>query len=299
MPLHPPAQRSRPRNRRAPAPSPALASVLVLASLLAPTAADGAPKAPDDWSIERREWRGDLEPGKPVRLVNRHGDLRVRGTGEARVEVLAIAQRHRDDPRRYEIVATATATGDGGVAVEIRDTVEGGGEPPADPPDAWRKRRVDLTVLLPAASPLRLETERGIGQAKGLDAAVEAASETGDLQLSTAGPVVARTDHGRLHVELRGDVPTPPPHLETVTGEIRLQLPRGAAFRARVATRGEITTDYSIEIEKLPGSELKRGRVTFLGDGIRGDTGSDSSDPLPEIVLESERGAIALLESGS
>jgi hypothetical protein len=267
-----------------------LASALATVLVLAPTAAAAAPKAPADWSIERREWRGDLEPGEPVRLVNRHGDLRVRGTGEAQVEVLAIAQRHRDDPRRYEIVATPTD--DGGVTVEIRDTVEGGGEPPADPPDAWRKRRIDLTVLVPAASPLRLETERGTAQAKGLAAAVEAVSETGDLQLSTAGPVVARTDHGRLHVELRGGIPTPPPRLETVTGEIRLRLPRGAAFRARVETRGEITTDYSIEIEKTPGSQLKRGRVTFLGDG-------SSSDPLPEIVLESERGAVALLESGS
>ena len=70
--------------------------------------------------------------------------------------------------------------------------------------------------------------------------------------------------------------------LETVTGEIRLDLAWDAAFRATITTRGEIASDYSTDLVWLPDSRMKKSRVVAGEDG-------------PAIELRSDRGNVRLL----
>ena len=71
--------------------------------------------------------------------------------------------------------------------------------------------------------------------------------------------------------------------ISTLTGSVLLQvLPRTDA-EVRLETRGEISTDYSIEIERAPGEEAKKARAV-LGAGGQ------------VILVSSESGAVRLLE---
>jgi hypothetical protein len=245
--------------------------------LLTPTLTASAQRVPDDWRVERDTLSGTVSEGIAVAVENSFGDVRVRGLPSNDYEVLVVAQRHADDPRRAQVVAEER---DGTLHIEVQYP----DEPPAEIPEAWRKRRVDLTVLVPAAATLELETRLGTIQAKGLEGDVEATSHTGNVQIVTAGRIRARSDHGKVQAEFRGTGWQRQPVLETLTGDIRVLLPRGARLQALVETRGEITTDYTIRIDRVAGSLLKRGEALIGGGG-------------PELVLKSERGAVKLLES--
>ena len=54
--------------------------------------------------------------------------------------------------------------------------------------------------------------------------------------------------------------------LSTLTGDIWCILLEGAGADVTLETRGPVTTDYSVEIDRQPGSPLKRGRIR-VGDG--------------------------------
>ena len=265
---------------------PSLLTALLL--FMVPTLSGAA--TPDDWRIEQLEWTGAPGDETPLEVINLQGDLRVRAGAVDRIEVLAVLQRHVDDPRGAEISVrepantggSATETLQGARRIEIV-TPDVATQRPAQIPDAWRKRRVDITVIVPAGIPLALTTEKGTLQAKGLTAPMIARSTHGDLQLVSSAPVDAHSDYGRVQVELRGAAWSQGASLSTRTGTIRLRLPHGAAFRAELETRGDITTDYSITIERQGATELKKGRVLTDPDG-------------PSLILRSDRGELQILE---
>lgn len=254
------------------------------ALLFTTTSAMGQPATTDDWKIEHLEWQGMLDSDLALELVNPHGDLRVRSGGDdEEIEVLAVLQRHADDPRDAEISVVPAASGDEAahrIEIVIPTTSEALPEPL---PDAWRKRRIDMTVIVPAGTELSLATDRGTIQAKGLSAPVVARSSHGDIQLVSSAGLDARSDYGSLRVELKGSLWSPAPRLSGRTGTIRLRLPHGARFRAELASRGDITTDYSIDIERQGQTAIKHGRVE-----------TDPRGPL--LTLESERGDLQILE---
>lgn len=237
--------------------------------------------AGDDWRVEPISWSRALAPARAVQVVNRYGEVRLRGFGDRRVELTGLVQRHPDDPRRAEILAHRD-----GEILRIEVTYRGE-DRTRDPPDEWRKRRTDITVYVAETAPVRLETLHGLGQAKGLRADVEASSESGDLEIATEGTVRATSRYGALRVQLLGDAPWPqPPQLSSLTGPIRLSLPWARAFEAEIETRGEITSDYSTEIDWPPGTLLKRAHVRASASG---------GEPPPALRLTSNRGAISLL----
>ena len=250
---------------------------LVLACAL-PVAA-GEPSL-DDWQITRQEWTGKLGPESSVAIVNPHGDLRVRAGDAGEVSSLAVIQRHRDDPRQ---AAVATEEGEDGMRLEVRYPEAAAGEP-LEIPEAWRKRRVDLTVFVPKEASVSARTRTGLLELKGLAGDVEAESDRGDLRLRTAGSVRARTVYGEIFAQLRRTDGPGVSRLETLTGDIRVELPRGGRADVTLETRGEITTDYSIEIHRREGSQLKEGRATIGEAGL-------------QLQLKSHSGAIGLIES--
>ncbi len=236
---------------------------------------------PPGWSVDKQEWTGELAAGAKVRVENLHGDVRVRGIDGSEVELLAIVQHHEDDPRQVEVAATTSKSADG-VTIAVRYPED----PPelAEVPAEWKKRRVDLTVFVPRGAPLRLETLHGIGQIKGLTGDVEVWSESGNLEISTAGGVQARTKYGNLRAQFQSLDWPEPPLLETVSGEVRADLPWDAAAKVILETEGVISSDFSIEVEWLPDSVRKRA-VAEIGTGPR------------ELRLTSVRGDVRLVRS--
>ena len=212
--------------------------------------------------------------GALVRIENPHGDLRLRAGAEGFLVAWAVAQRHADDPRAPEI---AVERGPGLVAV--RAVLPEGVEPP---PAAWERRRIDLVVEVPPAAALRVRTDRGLVEARGLTGAVEARSRAGDIRFRAKGPVDLETERGEILVLLDATRWAQPVHLRTVTGAIELHLRPDADAALRLATRGSFTTDFSLEVRRVTGHGKEA--TARLGEGRA------------RIEILSEQGPVRLLE---
>jgi hypothetical protein len=252
----------------------ACTAVLLISGVTAPSVA--AQIASEDWVIERFEWRGTLPDGAQARLVNAYGDLRVRPGQRDEVYVLANIQHHREDARPVDIHFGSEA---GALEVEVvyPDSAVG-----REHPAEWNRRRVDLTVLLPASTRVEGTTVAGLAEFRGLSGEVSAVSETGEIRWRGSGALVARTQHGAVLAQFRRGIWKGRAVVETSTGAIRAELPRDADVTATAQTRGEISTDYSMRIEFLS-EELKRGVVGEASEAV--------------LVLKSYSGPVKLLRS--
>ena len=261
------------------APTPfALSASLILACALGAHAAT-EPEVGKNWLLEPSEWSQPVERLERVKIVNHFGAVRVGGTqGDLAgiAELHGMAQRHTDDPRVPEVTKSFE---DGLLHIQVG--YPGDADVPR-PPDAWRKRRIDITVYVAATSHLEIETLHGKVIVKGFEGPLDVASESGDVEIKTKGPVTALSKYGSIDTHFSGAALAHPLELETVTGAIHLSLPWQARPRALIETRGEISSDYSIGIAWLADSILKRGEVGS-------DEGSD------QLVLRSNRGNVRLL----
>lgn len=264
-------------------------ALLLAGALMAPIAAQEP--SLEDWTIGQHRWEGEIASGSGVEIVNPFGDVRVRSTGQdgdaGGVYLVAAIQHHNDDPRRPDFAVDETADGLR-LAVRFAESVDGEAAGSADGqaeiPAAWRKRRVDVTVYLPPLARMRAETEKGLIEVKGLRGFVAARTDSGDIEIKAVENLDARTRHGDVKVQFRRTGWSGASHIETLAGSIWVELPRGADAAVDLETRGQITTDYSIEIDRDAGGLLKRGRARIGAADQR-------------LTLKSNRGIIKLLES--
>jgi hypothetical protein len=240
-----------------------------------------AQPVPEDWRLERSERTWPLAAATSVTVANPFGDLLVRTSDRPEVYLLANTQRHRDDPREL-VVEARQEPGTLSIAIGF-----GAVEPqraPAEIPAAWVPRRCDVTVFVPRSAATHFSTREGLLEIRGTIEPTEAETWSGDLRLRILGPVTAHTEHGDVLVQFRRTDWALPVAISTVSGEIRVEMPEGGGAEVALATRGEITSDYSTEVERQEGSLLKRARLVVGGGG-----GS--------LRLDSYQGAIKVLQS--
>ena len=259
---------------------------LGLAACLLTTCAIAAQEADPfepGWDTQRRQWSGRLgarDDGEParLRLINEFGDIRARSSDNDEVDVRAVVQRRRDVEAPVELHVSEDADG---ILIEVRfpeAAIDRDLLLPGRPPD----RRVDVAIFVPVGATFDARTVTGLLEARGLSGDARLRSESGDLVVRTSGSLDASTEHGSVRAQFLTSEWTTPPRIETTTGDIRVEVPRSTNATGHLETRFEITTDYSIEIERE--GLLKTGRAT-IGEGG------------PEIVLHSHKGAVKLLEA--
>jgi hypothetical protein len=230
---------------------------------------------PTDWIAEPLSWHGEVAAGGTLTLVNAHGDLRVRGKQIDGLEIVGFAQHHLDDPRPISVEPEPSG---GGWRLEVTMAVTPGEEVPAD----WSGRRVDLTVYVPWKSPLTVRTDEGVLEALDLGAPLQAETVTGDLLAGSSEGMSLRSRSGTVGVVLEEPGWSSTATIETVSGAVSVHARPDADATVTLATRGTLTTDFSLEIERVDAS-LRRGRAR-LGAG----TG--------EVLVTSYQGAITLRE---
>ncbi len=215
-----------------------------------------------DWKIDTFRWTGTTDAVKLVEVHNPHGNLRFRKAEYSQAFASAAIQRHKDDPRLGDIRVVEQ---DGKVTIDVVfDTPED--FDPAVLTDEMAKRRIDLTVLIPAGAHLNARTEDGEIEAKGLDGDVSATSTAGDIVLSIRGSLEARTDRGAVKAVLKSADWRKSPVIETTTGEIVVWLHADADTTIQAQTAGWITTDYSIDITS-PSTATTKTAVAKIGHG--------------------------------
>ncbi len=241
-----------------------------------------AAEIPAQWEIDNVRRTEPAAGAERFEVHNLHGDLRLRPTDREEIFLSAMRQRHVDDPLRAEIDVTR----DGStcrIGVRYRSVKD---LDASDPPDSWRRRRVDVTLFVPAGRPIVVETDEGLIEVKGFDHGIVARSEVGDIVLWTAGHVSARTERGSISVRFSNTDWSAPVELETRTGSITAALPAEADASVTLRTSGQLTTDYSMTIERAPGSRQKTGHAT-LGTGRS------------KLSLTSARGNLTLISGSS
>jgi hypothetical protein len=231
-----------------------------------------AAEADESWKKESAQWLEAIEPGERVRVVNPLGDIRARFGGyENQVEILATLQYTDQQTSLPEVSLNRI---DGGLDVSTHWTQgEGAG-----------RGRVDLVVFVPQGATLDARTEDGLLEAKGLKSDLIASSLQGEIRIrSIRGSVNAKSSRGAISTALESGATEQPQAITTETGDIEVYLWEDAAMQVRLATSGEISTDFSIEIDHRRFEEPgKHGRATIGKGG-------------PQLVLESKRGRVRLL----
>ena len=232
-----------------------------------------------DWKVERTDRTVEVPPGSAIQVENPWGQLRVRAGRDGQIQMVANAQRHAEDPR--EPLIELLEEGEG---VVVRVGWTDAEELPSEIPASWQKRRVDLAVLVPKKAALALETRDGLVQLKGPEGDVTVRTESGDVTLRTPGAVDVTNERGSVFLQLLSKSWATGSRVKTKTGEIVANLRNGLNARVEIETSGEITTDYSVEIEQAPHPSKRKTAVAVLGEGG------------PLMTIESDRGPVKILD---
>jgi hypothetical protein len=238
-----------------------------------------SPQVDENWEKHSHQWFDTIEPGGSVRVSNPWGDVYARFGGyEDQVEILATIQRLDEGLPELE-VRRERAGSDLAVTAAVVAT---GDDHASDP--AERKDRVDLVLFVPQGATLEIITEAGKIDVKGTKGDLVAQSIKGDIRVrSVQGHVQAKSDRGDLSIALEAGVTERPQELSTVTGDIEVHLWEDATANVKIATSGEISTDFSIQIEHRRFEEPGKRATAVVGGGG------------PELTLYSKRGRVRLL----
>jgi hypothetical protein len=251
------------------------------------------PQVAPDWVLDRVEHQEAIAPDSHLKLTNLYGDLRIRAGREGEIYWLANTQRHRADPRRFALALVEGTRSEGTAEQELHITFEAPSPPSRpgaagehdgslEPQQAWEKRRLDITVIVPASALVDAETRSGLLEARGVAKLGILRSVHGDIRVRGAGELDSKTEHGAQLIQFRPLQPGDTATITSTTGKITVEFPDELEFIAEVRTRGTLTTDYSLELERDRESGLKRA--------VAGDKGA-------EITIQSESGPIELLVS--
>lgn len=231
------------------------------------------------WRHTRQEWTLPLPASGPVQVENPWGDIRIRTHGKDEVYVLANIQNHQDDPRAMSLVIDNESKDKLGLKAHFSD--EYNGTPAAD----WQPRRIDLTLFLPAKQMLKLQTEKGLIEVRGMAAPLSARSLTGEIRLRVKNAVEVISENGRVEIFFVSSDWVKDSQIETHTSPIEVNFPKGAQAQLAISTNGQITTDFSIEIERDENELLKTASAKI------------GKKKGKKLQIKSDRGPVILLSS--
>ena len=237
-------------------------------------ASAAAPAAANTSAVDlvRSDFAATLPAGQPITIDNPYGDVHVRFGGfEHQVDGHVVLQ----EPRGAAHIALAPSV------VEGRYTVA-----PRLPANAivHDGQRLDMSVFVPEGHDLRVKTEQGLIDVRGVHGDVEMDTVAGDITLrGIKGAVQAQTRDGTIEASLGSAPRGAKQRLATTTGELQVGVDDRLDAAVQMATSAQFATDYSLQVERRTGQEPNKVARTVIGE-------NHSS-----LVLESRRGEIRLL----
>ncbi len=230
---------------------------LLLGLLGATPSAIQSPSEDAVWEIEKITWDGTVKAGVAVEIYNEYGDVRTRGAGDNLLAVSAMVQKQKGDEHQLKFDVERTPE-----RLVLR-VVYGGDD--ADTIKGRGKRRADVTVFVPFGRPFKVRTHNGLIEAKGLKSDVDFETFGGKVFCRIEGSARIKTQQAPILAVLKKAEWKNAPVLESVLGEVAVQLPSNANVVVKAVTSGEITTDYSLTIKKEP--KGKKHALVEIGKG--------------------------------
>ena len=262
---------------RMPYSAPAFLSAATLLGALAVLSANIAIAVEDTastaWAVDNQQQLYASEGIALLVLDQAVGDVRIEGAEVDSVIVTMISQRHQDDPREPQVL-------------EVREDAElrlniGFAASELPEHEDWEKRRIDVGVKVPANLALSVQTTDGRIEIKKLNAAASLTTQTGAIEFDGSEALQAHSQQGSIRALVRSTQTDEPLTVESVNGDVLVNLLEGASATVKLQTKGMMISDYTIEIDRARGSRRKVGRAV-IGDGRR------------SIRLSSENGSVRL-----
>ncbi len=261
----------------------AVGDVLASPSSPAATAAERSGRGAMDY-----HWSWSLAPGKTIEIEGVNGEIRAAGTTGKDVVVDAHKRARRSNPDDVTIEVLEHADG---ITLCVHY------------PDSWGSHNtcaphgeshmsthnndvaVDFDVKVPSGVRFMGRTVNGGIVARGLEAAAEAHTVNGGIELSTRGWARASTVNGSVRVALGSATWSDALSFKTVNGSVTVEVPEdiGAHVHARTVNGG-IQTDFPVTVQ---------GRL--VGHMLEGTLGKGGGD----LELETVNGSIRLIRAGS
>ncbi len=240
------------------------------------SAEDVAPFEEETFRKENERWIENVETGKTIYVVNPYGNVYARFGGyDNELELLAAIQRLDPSRRQLEVVRSRT---DGNLRIEVKEKAD-------DRADAQAtKDRIDVVLFVPLGSTLDAQTEFGLIEVKGLKSDLIATSLTGNMRLrGIRGRIQAKSARGEISAALVTGGTTDGQEFTSETGDIEIYLEEDADIDVHIATSGEITTDFSLQIEHRRFEEPGKYATARVGEGG------------PKLSVRSKRGRAKLM----
>lgn len=230
----------------------ALAVLLAACAGTRPTPPD-APAIPAEaqaagFLIERSESRYMAEvPWQAVRIINPHGDLRIRRGVAGRVGLSIAAQRFAPEWRTARIERDEAG---GNLTLTVRYDAPA----PGATARFGRIGRVDLVAFVPEDLLLVAETDDGALLIRHRAGPLQARSRSGRIHASSGSALTIENDSGPTLARLAGPGPLQASTLSSGKGSIDLLLPRRAAYALEVQAAAGVmagpgwypTDDFSV-----------------------------------------------------
>ncbi len=213
-----------------------------------------------------------LSPGTPVLIDNPYGDVRLRFGGyQHEVELHGVLQQ----PAGAAPIVTAPTQDDTGWQLVPR-LPEG-----AILADG---QRLDVVLYVAEGLPVRVITESGLIEVRGIKANLSARSRSGNIRVrGVSGVVDLETDDGRIEAAMEQAPTGSHQRLRTRTGPIITGIADDLNSRIMLSTSGVFGTEYSLQVEHLSGQEPNKRAQAVVGE------------PRADLEIGSLRGEIRLL----
>jgi len=233
-----------------------LIALLILAAL--PVFAQG-PQA-----LDRDSWSGPIAPDSTIRIDNAFGDVRLRhGGSEGNLEVAAILQQLSIEGSK--LVLEVEITDKAAVVSIIRYDLEGNPAPLAPRGD---KARADLAIMIPEGFPIRVETNRGLIEARGVRTDIDLHTSSGTIRVAKHhGRITAHSEIGPMEITLLPSATKKTQEFTSTTGPITVFTPATNHLDVAMTTSGAFITDFSLKVEHHDSKEPNKIATASIGDG--------------------------------
>jgi len=231
-------------------------TLLILAAL--PVVAQG-PQA-----LDRDSWSGPIAPGSTIRVDNAFGDVRLRhGGSEGNLEVAAILQQLSIDGSK--LVLEVDITDDATDVTIVRYDLKGVPTPLAPRGD---KARADAAIMIPKGFPIRVETNHGLIEARGVRTDIDLHTSSGAIRVAKHhGRITAHSETGPMEITLLPSATKKTQAFSSITGPITVFTGATNDLDVTMATSGAFITDFSLKVEHHDTEEPNKTATAAVGKG--------------------------------
>lgn len=221
------------------------------------------------------DWSGTVAAGKAVEIKGINGGIEATGTSGSQVVLHAVKKGKKSDPSQVKIEVVEHAGG-----VTICAVYPSTGEPNQCKPGEGGRMKVDkndvsvrFQVEIPAGVRFVGRTVNGGIEARGLQAAAEAYTVNGGIDVEARGLTRAETVNGGISARVERADWKDTLRLKTVNGGIDVSLPSSTAANVKAATvNGDIETDFPLTVKGKFGRRRIEGVIGGGGPGLEMET---------------------------